>query len=234
MSRAEEFLRLYNELANHLAKKINAGHHTSFMRLVDFASRKDPQVRARKDDLRDFADLRNAIIHHRAYPDEIIAEPNVSTIRRFRRISREIMKPRLVFPTFKRKIMEFPWDIPLQNALEYMKANDFSQIVIRDRDDNLNLLTNEGVSKWLADVSLKGMINVSDFVINDALAFEDKGQFLLMQREETVSKARDAFDNSTEPILPELWAIIITHSAKPHEKSLGIITPWDMLDVKNL
>ncbi len=233
MTRADEFLRIYNELASHLMREVKAGNHMSFMRLVNLAARKNAQIRYLKDDLRDMAELRNAIVHHRSYPDDIIAEPNGWALKKFKKIYNQIVKPAVVYPTFRKTIHEFGIDTPLTQALEYMKKNDFRQIVVRDNNKDINLLTNEGISKWLAGRSKETELNISTFTIMDAIAYEDEGHFMLLSRDEPVTKARDAFDNSSKPIMPELCAIIITQNALPHEKALGIITPWDLLDLKN-
>jgi hypothetical protein len=120
-------------------------------------------------------------------------------------------------------------------VIQYMKNNDYSQVVIRDRKDQMNLLTSEAVTRWLAtEAQAGGSVSVSNYKAGDALLYIDEGNMLVIPRDETVSKARDAFDNSAQPVMPQLCAIIITHSGKMHEKPLGIITPWDLLDEKNL
>jgi predicted transcriptional regulator len=233
MSRAEEFLKIYNELSDYLYRKYKEGQRTGFTRIVDIASAKDPLIRSFNEDLREFADLRNAIVHDRSYPDQIIAEPNERCIDRFREIYKRITRPNLVYPTFKANIEVFAIKDNLRSALRYMRDKDYSQIVVRDENNKSSLLTAEAITRWLADrvdILESEMLKAT---IGDALKYIDKGNFLAMGRNETVYKAKDAFDNSTEPIMPELCAIIITHSGKLTEKPIGIITPWDMLDIKN-
>jgi len=232
MNRAEEFLRLYNKLSDYLYKKYREGRRTGFTRMVDIASARDPLIRSFNDDLREFADLRNAIVHDRSYPNQILAEPNEQCMERFKKIHEKITSPKLVYPTFKAEIRVFYEEDNLKSALRYMKENDFSQIVVSD-DDNLNLLTTEAITRWLADRMDDIGNEMPKSTVGYALRYIDEGNFLLMERNETVYTARDTFDNSTEPIMPELCAVIITHSGKPTEKPLGIITPWDIMDIKN-
>ncbi|MBN2134687.1 MAG: hypothetical protein JW737_03060 [Acidobacteria bacterium] len=235
MSRADEFLRIYNELAKNFEGQLNATYRMGFSKMVHILAKRNSIIRTYQNDLRDYSDLRNAIVHHRTYPDVIIAEPTPQVLQKFRRIHREILKPRLVYPTFKRDVTDFDINTGLLTVIQYMKKNDYSQIIIRDSKDQMNLLTSEAVTRWLAIEAQAGTaVSVSNYKVGDALVYIDEGNMIVMPRDETVSKARDAFDNSAQPVMPQLCAIVITHSGRLHEKPLGIITPWDLLDEKNL
>ncbi len=51
-----------------------------------------------------------------------------------------------------------------------------------------------------------------------------------MKPDQTVDEARTAFlDGSSSPST-RLYAILVTHNAKPTEVPLGIVTPWDVFD----
>jgi hypothetical protein len=51
-----------------------------------------------------------------------------------------------------------------------------------------------------------------------------------MKPEETVDEARVAFLNGGSAPSTRLYAILLTHSAKPTEAPLGIVTPFDVFE----
>ncbi len=74
-----------------------------FYRLIDQAKKKDVLVRKYEDDLRSYADLRNAIVHHRTSMEFVIAEPHIDVVERIEHIDFTIAKPTLVGQMFRKK-----------------------------------------------------------------------------------------------------------------------------------
>lgn len=208
------------------------GVDASFSQLVDCASGKNAAVRMEGARLKDYGDLRNAIVHHRAYPREIIAEPSEEVVARFRKVVESVLSPKLLIPTFQREVKCFAPNDPLAEALRYMGANDYSQVVVR-MEKRLSLLTVEGIASWLERNVAEDIISVRDARIADVHTFEAPNGHVIMRRNDTVYEARGAFARAIEEGRPRLFAIIVTQSGKETEAPLGIVTPWDLLDGGN-
>ena len=229
MTRAEEFIQLFNRLSDHLMRVTGRNHDYSFSALVDRAAERNLAVRAEAQQLKDYGDLRNAIVHHRAFPPEIIAEPSAKALADFDSLVERVLSPRLLIPAFSAQVRPFSTGQKLLDALRYMGENDFSQIIVRE-SGKLRLLTVEGIAHWVERQTDDPIIDVSDATVNEALRFEGSGGFRIMKRSDTVYEARETFTGALERKQPRIFALIVTENGKATEKPLGIVTPWDLLD----
>jgi CBS domain-containing protein len=225
--RGEEFVNRFNELSRHLAKVSQQRPDTRFYSLVDEAAARDAAVRTYADDLKDYADLRNAIVHGTS---ELMAEPTEETLRRFCDILGEVLRPKqLLELSTHPPLRPFQPNDRLVDALRYMRENDFSQIVVRD-GESLGLVSVEGVAQWLESESEDDIISVNDARVHDALKNEPSGSFTLLGRNRNIYDARAAFFEALNSKHPRLFAIIVTHSGRTTEKPLGIVTAWDIFE----
>jgi CBS domain-containing protein len=224
-----EFLLLYNQLDHRIRELTHADQSDPFWRRVKWAARDCPEVRRVRDDIMEFHELRNAIIHNREFPERLIATPSEEAVAHLRRIVEGLVSPARLTPTFAREVHVFELTNPLSKALAYMERRDYSQVVVR-HPEGLRLLTAEGISRWLAGQAQDEPLVLDRVVIADVLPFGTPKAGLLMPRNSTVDEAREAFDRTADRNNPRLHAIIITENGKPGEEPLGIVTPWDLLD----
>ncbi len=227
MDRAQQFIQLYNQLSRYLRQHADADSNLPFYQLIRAVSTTHSTVKRYLSDLREYGDLRNAIVHNETYPQQVIAEPTEETITRFTRIVENITAPKRVIPTFQSNVRIFPAQGPLTEALGYMKNNEFSQVIVQTQN-GLSLLSIEGIALWFAEQQQPQM-NVARVTISDALAHEHPDNALFLARNATVDDARAAFSETLERTHPRLLAILLTQNGKRTEQPLGIITPWDLL-----
>lgn len=228
MDRAAQFIHLYNRLSDHLRQTTDADKRASFAEMVNRAAQKDAAVRAVENQLKEYADLRNAIVHHRDYPATIIAEPSEAALLEFTAIVEKALAPRRLLPTFRRSVQVFSTGERLVEALKYMRDHDYSQVVVRD-SDGLALLTVEGVARWLEQQADAESIGIAEATVGDAFAHEVPDTFTLMSGERTLFEAQEAFAAILGRRQPRLFAILITQNGRPDEPLHGIVTPWDLL-----
>jgi predicted transcriptional regulator len=133
-----------------------------------------------------------------------------------------------LIPTFARKLWCFSPSESLLTALEYMRTEDFSQIVVL-RDGTLCLLTVEGITRWLAGHVVEETVQLGGVTVGDVLPYELPNDFLVMAADGTVGDAREAFAKALEEGRPRIYAIIVTRTGKATEMALGIVTPWDVM-----
>lgn len=229
MSRADRFVRLYNELSQLLKERLGVERHLPFYNLVAQAARQDPLIRRWEAKLRSFGDLRNAIVHDEQYPMEIIAEPSEKAVEELERIVDAIRTPPRLIPMFQREVICFDAAEPLSSVLAYMARHDYSQVVTRIASNELQLVTAEGISRWLEHNVQHDLISLAETSVVDVLPFEDEGTFVLLGKENSVYDAEDAFIQAIYQGRPRLYAVIVTETGRPTEKPLGIVTPWDLI-----
>jgi len=161
-NRGDRFLVLYNQLVDYFRARVEADEWVTFSALVKEISIGNSAVRYHKRQLLKYGELRNAIVHSKTYPDVSIADPHDDTLADFERITEAILAPTKLATQFQKNIRVFDGDEPLVDALRYMKANNFSQVVVR-ADGRLRLLTTEGVTEWLASQADALFLQVKDF-----------------------------------------------------------------------
>lgn len=229
MDRHATFIGLYNQLADHLIELTGANEFERFYRLIDMAAEKNAAVKHHAQQLKKYGDFRNVIEHN----NEFFDEPGDATLARFQTLTKNILSPEPLLPTFQKNVHCFSPNEPLGSALGYMRTNDYSQVVVHT-GEKLALLTLEGIARWLAQSSEDETVLLKRYLIEHVLMNEHEGGFGVLGRNHSVYDAKDAFSRPIGSGKTRLHAVIITQNGKLEEKPLGIVTPWDILEDANL
>ncbi len=229
MTRAEKFLLLHSELETQLRRKLRVPKNLPYFEVLNIAEAGDVTIRRNRDFLHSLRDLRN-ILSHSSYGPGHIAEPSQEALEKFEAIVNRIARPPLVRDVASKSVKIFPETDTLLAALTDMKVNDYSQIVIR-RGGRLGLVTPEGITHWILQESDSiGLLEPATASLGDVGAHEPKTSCRFMKPDQTVDEARAAFLKGSSAPSTRHYAILVTHTAKPTEEPLGIVTPWDVFD----
>lgn len=227
MSRADAFLAAFSAIEKHLRREMRSDSRVSFYQLVESAALRDQAVLRLREDLKEYADLRNAIVHERT-DHHPIAEPIEAAVQHLERIRDLLLSPPKVYPTFKKVVESVESSEPIAKALTIMRARRFSQLPVTRERRFIGLLTASTVARWLAERASEEVLDLRETCVKDALAHaEDPDNHQFVKREATVFDALACFD-SAETRGKRLDALLITHSGKPGETLLGIITVHDV------
>ncbi len=229
MRNSDRFLEAFNRIEKHLRKCTGSGKGVSFYQLVEKASRSIPAVRTHKDDLKEFADLRNAIVHERT-DSRVIAEPHDWVVESIEKLANLLLKPPKVIPAFGREVLSLSVQEPVASAIEAMYKHDYSQIPIVRESSFVGLLTANTIARWLGARVKDGMFNLNpkEIRIAEVLRYtEDADNCRFISRDTTLFDVLEHF-HEYERKGKRLEALLITHSGKPTESFLGIITIWDL------
>jgi hypothetical protein len=230
MSRTEIFLQLHKELETELRRRLRLPNTPPYYVLLDMSIESgNKTIRQNEDFLRSLGNLRN-ILSHVSYGSGHIAELSPDALDKFEAIVKHITRPALVRGVASKTVRVFEETDTLLVALNDMKTNDYSQIVIR-RAGRLGLVGPEGLTHWmLRESGSVGLLEPAATSIGDVGTHEPKASCRFMKPDETVDEARAAFLDGISTPSTRLYAILITHSAKATEAPLGIVTPWDIFD----
>ena len=227
MLNSDRFLNAFNSIELYLRKFTKQGKETRFYALVDLASNSNPAIRRSKDDLKEFADLRNAIIHERT-DGRVLAEPNDKAVNEIERINSLLLNPPKVIPQFQDKVYSLFVNDPIAKAVEVMLAQSYSQIPIYDSSIFVGLLTANTVTRWLGACVTEEILSLTDTSIANVLAYtEDKDNFSFLGRASTIFEALERFQIYQKKG-KRLEAILITQNSKSSEVLLGIISNWNL------
>lgn len=148
MSNAERFLSAFNRIERALRRMSNSDRGIPFSTVVEKASQLNAGVRRLKDDLREFAELRNAIVHE-TRNGQVVAEPTEWAVAEIERIASLLTDPPKVIPLFAKKVLALETEAPIMKAVECMREHSFSQIPIYSGTRFVGLLTTNTIVRWL-------------------------------------------------------------------------------------
>lgn len=200
-----------------------------FVQLVEAASVVSAAVRANNVRLKQFAKLRNAIVHEADYPSHIVAVPSHDALLRFKGIVQEVVAPKPLIPTFATQVRCFAPGDRLPEVLKFMRNCDFSQVIVRGSDGRLSMLTVEGITRWFAGDVEANQNSASETTLEKVLCLEPLGCFIIMSPDKTIFDAADAFRNSIHRKATRLYAITITENGADGGEPIGFVTPWDLV-----
>ncbi len=228
---SERFLNCFDEIERYLRKVTKEPKWKSFYELVEKASQSIPVVKHYKDDLKEFADLRNAIVHERT-DGHVIAEPNDMSVEKLCEIAKNLLDPPKVIPLFQKEVYKVDAAEPIAKAIELMYKKSFSQIPVYKGKDCIGLLTSDTIVRWLG-ASVEGeIISLEDTLVSMVFKeyTEDKDNYLFLKRNATLFEVIKHFQDYAAKG-KKVDAILITENGKGNESLLGIITAWDLSKV---
>ena len=225
-SNGERFEAAYNKIDALLRKKIGGAKTHSFSSVVTETANRDPTVRKNKDDLLEFGDLRNAIVHDRGKASVLLADPREDVVKKIEEIWNHLSHPRILRSLARRTPLRIfaPSEV-LVESLSYMRKNDFSQ-VIAFRDEKYLVLSAEGIAHWLEAKAKEDIIALSEARLSDVLHFEPTDSCVYLKANDTVDRAREVFAND---IGKRVFSALVTEHGSAKEKPINIVTPWDFV-----
>lgn len=225
----EEFQTNYNAVDRFLRGELQAAKQISFIALVSEYSRKHPGWRD-GDLLRVIAEVRNAIVHGRTEPYRYVAIPTSSLARELELCRDRLIRPEIVIPKFQRTVETVAVQDTLGRVLRLVHTRDYSQFPVYENNRFCGLLTENGITRWLArhvSDSLS-LVDLDEIPVAQVLRDQEKFEtWTFMSREQRVDDLLGRFS-----AIPLLEAALITAHGKDSEKLIGIATRWDVLQAK--
>lgn len=228
MRNSDRFLEAFNRIEKYLRKRTRSERWEGFYQLIRKASQFIPAVREYGDDLKEFADLRNAIVHERT-DGRVIAEPHEWVVNKIEKLADLILRPPKVIPHFQRRVLSLSDREPIASAIKAMYEHDYSQIPIVGNGTFAGLLTSNTIVRWLGARSNRGTVgpNQMETPIADVLRYSEYADnYRFVSRDTTLFEVLEYFQDY-EQKGKRLDALLITHHGKSTESFLGIITVWD-------
>ena len=225
-SNGDRFESAYNKIDALLRKKVGATRSIRFSEVVNMAAQTDPTVRWNRNDLLEYGDLRNAIVHDRGRAPVVLADPRETVVVKIEKIWKSLSHPRTLrslAPPVPLRI--FTVSTPLPESLSYMRTNHFSQVIVL-RDGKHLILSTEGIALWLEAKAKEDIIALSEIRLSDALNFEPKDSCVYLKADDTVDIAREIFAND---IGKRVFSALVTEHGNAKERPINIVTPWDFV-----
>ncbi|PUB13342.1 CBS domain-containing protein [Paenisporosarcina sp. OV554] len=223
---SERFLTAFHRIEQSMKDIIGTNDHLSFFKLVELSKRKNAILRKYEEDLREYATLRNAIVHHKTSTEYAIAEPHDEIVLALETIDEALAKPITVGQMFERNVSILQAKDTLRDALKLIREKQFTQIPVYDGNVFVGLLTAVGIMFWLANHEKE---DISwEMTVESTLQHEKKKEnHLFVPREMSIFEAEELFKEAISKGR-RLEALLITD-----DKGLvGIVTPLDLIKIE--
>jgi predicted transcriptional regulator len=179
------------------------------------------------DLLKTIADVRNAIVHDKVEPYRYVAVPTPEIVEGLRTCPNRLLNPARAIPKFQRVVETISIPDTLVQVLRIIKKRDYSQFPVYDGQRFRGLLTENGITRWLAHhvATSLSLVELEDAHVGQVLENEGKiKNYHFTARDTRVDDLIGQF------ALHELLEVVlITADGKESQSLLGIVTRWDII-----
>jgi predicted transcriptional regulator len=230
-SNGDRFLAAFNRVEHALKEIVGAKNYMPFYRLVDLAKKKTVVVKKYQDDLKTYADLRNAIVHNRTAVDYIIAEPHIGVVERLEEIDRHLNSPQNVLSVCSKGVQTFQITASLNEVLQVIHQHKYTQFPIYNGNEFQGLLTTVSITRWIAaQITAQGHLPTTLPTLQELSLQDEKGKnYQFVAKDTSVLIAEEVFKAHIGKGR-RIEALLVTEHGHSHEKLLGIITPMDIVE----
>jgi predicted transcriptional regulator len=226
----EKFIQAYNTIDKHMRivlGEIGTNPKPGYKNILKHFC-KNRAYRRYEYELTLFGDLRNVLVHGNTNAYPTIAIPTTAIIQRIEEIQKQLTEPEQVYSRFGKSVEKVEAQQTLASVFHLIKKRDYSQFPVYRSNDFIGMLTENGITRWLANhVSTNfSLIELEDNFVESVLAMEEqRDNYIFIPRNMALDVLIAEFSESKTL----LEAALITHSGKPTEELLGIVTRWDIL-----
>ncbi len=231
MTRAEEYRIEFNKLETMLKKRANARSEESISSVVTSLVNihKDRVVRQFQRDIRQFIELRNAIIHQST--DRAIAEPYEETVAALRQLVVNIEQPKAAWDIATTELIKVSLEDSLSDVVGQMAQMHITSLPIVEDKKVIGFVSENTIVKIVDKAFEYGGALIDEAKIKD-VAYDqpygdDSDVYAYVTRKVTVYEIEDMFNDAIKKG-KRLLAILVSDKGDASATPLGIITAWDL------
>lgn len=231
MTRAEEYRIEFNKLETMLKKRANARSEDSISSVVSALVNihKDRVVRQFERDIRQFIELRNAIIHQST--NRAIAEPYEETVVSLRNLVVNIEQPKTAWDIATTELIKVSLEDSLSQVVGQMAEMHITSLPIVEDKKVVGFVSESTIVKIVDKAFEHGGALIDEAKINDVAYDKPYGDasdvYSYVTRKVTVYEIEDMFNDAIKQG-KRLLAILVSDKGDASATPLGIITAWDL------
>lgn len=228
-NRAIEFLAAFNDIEGFLREALDAKKSDSFKWMCSQAADRGLLTRDQATDLKEYAELRNAISHGEYRDFKPIAEPLPETVAAIQHLRDTLLTPVTALEVVGQgqKVITFSPQDKIRAALNAIGETGHTQFPIYDGGVCVGLLTTNAIARWVAAALAEGD-TIGSTTISEALKLSGQhDQPVFLTRTAPAAAAIEALTTPLESgALPRL--AIITEHGKPDQRPIVVIGATDI------
>ncbi|MCP3029512.1 HPP family protein [Halobacillus sp. A5] len=227
----ERFELAFNQIHQLLKEMNRYPKNDNFVELLQ-RSKERSVIKEHFDALRQYAKLRNAIVHERVRDGYYIASPHLEVVEELEYIKQTLDQPPKALDIATRPVMFFYADSELLEVMQAFRNHGVSQFPIYAGPGGrfLGLVTDAAVVRWISGHAENGTVAVEGVRVRDVLEHEGGHNVEFIPERATVFDVEDVFEDS-HLAGQKLKAVIVTKDGEWDRSPLGIVTTWDLIKV---
>ena len=232
MTNAEQFLEHYAAIERYMRRVYGSpGQYDTFLQLITKAEKQHSIIKYYASDLREYGELRNAIIHNRA-PDAnaIIAEPHSFVVERMAHIRAMIEHPTKIKDVMTSPVFTAQTTDVLYHTAKTMLDNIYTHVPVYDGDTFIGMLSESAILRWIGHrvsnkqlVATRTIAEIKDWLDASGNTYND---YEFVPRSTIVLDVKKRFEFALQEGR-RLGAVFVTKTGKTTEPIEGIVTAWD-------
>nr|WP_300004039.1 CBS domain-containing protein [Tissierella sp.] len=229
MNNNQEFMKSFNNIEKELRKSIDAFRNVAFYELVEKNAQENKIVEKYAAELKTLADLRNFIVHGDIGDPLAVAADK--TVERINHIEKQLINPIKINEVFTNNVIGVREETSLAALLDIIKEKSYSQFPVISEAGFVGLVTENGITNWLAKNAKNGIVSIEDAIIKDVMEEEEeKESYSVLTSEDTLYSVIEMFDTARKAKDKTFVVIVLKDYTKNIQLSdiYTIITPWDM------
>lgn len=221
ITNAQRFLDSYARIEKILYDIIRETKYVPFSQMITRASRENLIISSRANDLRQYHELRNAIVHNRGRENEVIAEPCDSVTEDIEKIADTLEAKHDLLSIASSPVITVGRNDSIKEAYRLMRKMNTSKIPVYHNGVYAGLVTMDEIAGWALE-------NRSEEDCIASILTERKNErVLFVKKNAPLQMIMRSYESSLKHGMT-LLAILITEHGLPKEKPLGIITVADL------
>lgn len=226
-SNAQLFLDAFSEIEGVFKSWNKSSKAYSFSNYVHQYAKTHSVISQYRDDLLEYSQLRNAIVHDRAGNNEIIAQPHDEVVAEIQKIAEVITKPKLINEIEFGKLVTCQIHDDLESVLDLMNKKDYQQVPVLDGAIVVGLLTYQNIVAYMVKHIKNHSFSLTHVKIKDIKQEVDRTIYELMHNDRPIRDVIDAYESYQKNGRILSGIIILNENSKKHGP-IGILTSKDI------
>jgi predicted transcriptional regulator len=151
-------------------------------------------------------------------------------VEHIEKIAHVFNRPNYALSIATKNVLYFDYNDSVLKVNEAIRKYNYSKFPIYKNKEFTGLLTAGSIVKWIAQNTVSSSVNLADTHIFDIMKYEKEHPIDFVAKSTNIFDVETIFEKSHK-VKKKLEAVIITENGKKDETPLGIITPWDLIEI---
>lgn len=223
------FLDTFNSIEDHLKKLLNVAYNTSFSSMLNRLSKRDKVIKYYQSELNTMRELRNFVVHSDI--DEPLVIVSNDTIKRIKIIEEALLRPKKIREVFKEEVVALKESDSLKKVLTLIKEKKYSQFPVFNKDGFNGLITENGITKWLANNIEEDIISIKKTCVCDVMIDDEEvDSYMYLYAYDSLYDVIRAFESGRKTHRRSFVIIVLKRQSDnvQLEDIYTMLTPWDL------